>query len=276
MGFGPPAAQFSLTLTRATPTPFDVPDVRSQMANVGLSCAQLTDDAIRSYINTVKSQMSSGTTPSWAIRTAASAESATETAAANWAPAANAEGYTTILTTITFPQYFDWLLQNAQQYSFPGVQNTNNQQDFVSTADAITDFFTKTANTASSTMVKGIDQDAMCAAFTNVIKGVDANLSDYDSGPQNRVLYMVDNYDPVHGGADGIGAVRVDWTLTIQNYKHKAKDGGTKHQCTINLTSRGVFYTDPPTLCAAYHAVRRQFASDFKSPELQCPVPTSS
>ncbi|MBC7977773.1 MAG: hypothetical protein H7138_22570 [Myxococcales bacterium] len=273
MGFGPPAAQFSLSLRQATPTPFDVPDVRAQMANVGLSCAQLTDQAIQSYISTVKSQMNDGTAHAWGIVTAADAETTSKTATANWEPTSNAEGYNTIFATILYPQYFDWLMQNAQQYTFPGVTNTNNRQDFVSTSDAITTFFANTANTASSTMVKGIDQSAMCAAFTNAIQGVDPNLSDYSPPPQNRVIYMVDNYDPGKGTADGIGAVRVDWTLKIVNYKHKAKDGGTQHQCTIDLTARGVFYSDSPTLCAAYHAVRQQFASNFKGPELACPVP---
>ena len=276
MTFGPPPKPFNLSLRQTTPSAFDVSDLRTQMENIGLNCSALTDAALEGYITTVRAGMPSVTLESWGIMEASDPETVSSVATGHWTTTNNAQGYDTILSSLVYPEYFDWLFQDAQSYSFPGVKKAvPSTTQLLPNATALTQFFVDTADAASSTMVTGINKDDLSAAFTNVIKGVDPSMKDYDSGKQNRIIYMVDDYDPHTKTSAGIGAVRIDWHLTIADYKRKDKDGGDTHKVTIDLTARGVFYTDL-TVCDNYSTIYKQFQTGFHNAKQKCPPSTEN
>jgi len=104
--------------------------------------------------------------------------------------------------------------------------NSLNDQDFSGRKDsvaAIEELFVNSAITVSSTVVSGVEKDALSSIFANVIKPIeDQNISDYTNN-DDRLLYLLKNYDPSSENVDGIGATTVEWKLVIKDYKKKKK-----------------------------------------------------
>lgn len=55
----------------------------------------------------------------------------------------------------------------------------------------------------------------------------------------SRVIFLVENYDPVTDNADAIGVLTIWWHLTIQDYRNKPKDA-TQHDTKLTIKSRSV------------------------------------
>jgi hypothetical protein len=281
----PPAKKFNLKLKSATPSPFDVATLKTQLENIGLSCAQLSDDNLRNYITDVKSQIPNGQTQSMAIRAprnsptvlmnlklaalpepedvtslAAAVPPYADVATGNWTIDPTAQGYQPHLEVIQYPTHFDWLYENKATTAFTGVKNdppaySGNYPN----ADAIKKLFVQVCLTASSTLVKGLDQSTMTAVLTNVISPLDdSQLKNYDVS-DSRAIFVVDNFNPSTGNADGVGVVYVRWRLQITNWQRKSKDGGDTHPTNLLIHAGSVLYTDQTPLCADYNAVLKQF-----------------
>jgi len=119
-------------------------------------------------------------------------------------------------------------------------------------------------------VVKGLDQEAMIASLVNVIKPLEnQNLEDYDEDPESRIFYLVDDYDPITGDGEAVGALRVDWEMIIKDYKNKSKDD-LQYNTDIKVTARAVTYSDCYMLCADYDSVVQHFCIDNN---LDCPPP---
>lgn len=298
MPFGPPAGIHVGGLTKTTPTPFTKDVLQQQMENVGLSCAMLQGQNLDQYITEVSSQLFNGnvetmgivkpsTTPSPTmleasdVTTLEAAVGTTETAAqGNWTINNKAEGYAPHLEVIQYPTHFDWLYQNRATNGFTGVvRNPPTISGNYPNASSIQKLFITTGQSASATLVKGLDKDSMLAALTNVIQPLEnANLSNYlvpekptDPWP-SIVIYLVDNYNESTGVADGIGVLFFSWTLKITDYKRKTKDGGDTHPTSLMVKSGAVLYSDPSVLCNDFRSVVQHFGLQT---QLQCPVPTA-
>ena len=293
----PGKKKFNLALTKATPTALTAEDMKGQMASIGLACSQMTNDNIEQYITNVESQMPDGEVHVYAIKAPkgfdqpaltttelmalknsrvtmlaatngpVSLSDATDdlvhAATGNWEVNATGDGYGPNLEVIQYPTHFDWLYDNRENNGFVGIVNAPDPYTGnYSNVEAIQNLFVNVCTEASAAVVKGIDKDAMKAVLTNVIQPLqNQNISDYDT-TSSRTIFLVDNYDPSSGAADGIGAVTVTWHLKINDYKRKSKDGGDTHKTSLTVTARSVLYGDPSTLCGDYNHVLKQFNID--------------
>lgn len=73
----------------------------------------------------------------------------------------------------------------------------------------------------------------------------EGNVKDYDES-DSRVIYLVDNYNPVTMEADAIGVLGIDWRLRIVDYKEKKKN--PEHDTTLTISTRSVLYDKLTTL----------------------------
>lgn len=284
MGFGPPPGIDVGQLNTATPTPFDSTNLKKQLENIGLDCAQLSHENLNSYIDQVNAELADGKVQSMAIKApqgqvtnptlgenrivaatslAAQAQPMVSVATGNWTINDEAEGYAPNLEIIQYPTHFQWLYDNRETNGFAGViDNPPTISKNEDNAEAIQKLFVSVGLTASATLVKGLDKSTMQATLTNVIQPLsNANLSNYDV-TDSRTIFLVDNYDPKTQRADGVGVLFIKWHLTITDYKRKDKDGGDTHPTTLTINAGAVKYSDPKDLCADYNAVLKQFAID--------------
>src|SRR4029450_2933979 len=92
------------------------------------------------------------------------------------------------------------------------------------TIDAVKTMFATVATDASATLIKGLDKSSIESVLSNAIAPLnDANAKNYNPGPDSRVIFLVENYNPSTQEADGIGVLSVWWDLTITDYKEKDK-----------------------------------------------------
>ncbi len=288
----PPPAGVPLSLTAATPSKLDPATLKEQLKNMGLDCSQLTDTFLQQSINVVESQLHDGDLQSFAITAptgtvatntmpttlvaaavpavsmaaaevgslAAVMPSSQQVAIGNWTENDSAEGYQPNLQVIQFPTHFDWLMTQKASNGFSGVvDNPPAYKGNYPNAAAIQNLFINVGVAASSTVVKGIDKDAMTATFSNAIQPLaDANLQNYNQAG-SRAIMLVENYNTSTGYADAVGVVSVDWNLQISDWKRKTKDGGDTHPTVLKVSARSVLYSDVTLLCQHYTAVLKQF-----------------
>jgi hypothetical protein len=177
-----------------------------------------------------------------------------------WEPSTTAQGYTAELAVVN--AYFDDLYDNYPGFNGIGhkaIQQVRSQN--VSNTQAISDMFVSLAITASGEIVNGINEPTMSAALSNIIAPqLDSTLPDYDQ-PDNRIIYIVFNYNPTTQNADGIGFIYLNWRLQIKLYKHKSKDGGDKHLTTITMDAQSAVYSDIDILEAHYNWAKNKHSS---------------
>jgi hypothetical protein len=277
----PPPKGLKVSLKPATPTPMTIADIKRQLGNIGLSCAQVSDSNVQDWITYVTSQLPSGQTQAFAIKTTANpaklaakfaaAKDVTsvaarlpeleETAIANWTlDTSGGDGYGPQLEIIAYPAHFGWLYDNRATNGFTGTKDdppsyTGNYPN----AAAIQQLFISVGITASATLIKGLDKDAMTAALTNVIQPLaNANLENYDA-TDSRLFFVVENYNSSTKTADALGFVFVNWELKISEWKRKSKDGGDTHPTVLTIHAGSATYNDPSVLCADYNKVVKQF-----------------
>jgi len=283
MPFPPPSGIKVGQLNSATPTPFNAAALQTQLEAIGLSCAQINEENLNQYIEEVSSQLPLGQVQAYAIKAPPQTQGVSfdvadtgtmralnqaapalqNAATANWTISATGDGYGPQLEVIQFPAHFQWLYDNRATNGFMGViDNPPTYKGNYPNAEAIQNLFVTVGVTASATLVKGIDQDAMKAALSNAIQPLsNADLSDYNV-TDSRTIFLVDNYNPSTQVADGVGVLFVNWTLSISDYKRKTKDGGDTHPTVLTIQAGSVLYSDPGPLCADYHSVLVQFNID--------------
>jgi hypothetical protein len=127
--------------------------------------------------------------------------------------------------------------------------------------------FVNVATTASATLIKGLDKDAIEAVLANAIAPLAQDTTDYDKS-DSRVIFLVDNYNPNTSEADAIGVLTIEWHLVIKDYKVKKQ--APTHDTTITIKSRSVLYSDLDAMnadiAAAKSALKSQAFSMFAIP----------
>jgi len=283
MPFGP-GKKFQIGLNSSTPSPFTTDTLKTQLNAVGLNCNQLTPQFLQGSIDAVNSQLPKGAVQSFGIMAPHSSPSVANTtssmvrmcsvastanpaaatlvqaADANWEPGTQAEGFNTQLAIIAYEDHFMWLYNNRGTTGFTGVVDSPaTTSGNYPNAEAIQNLFVQVCLTASATVVKGLDQSTMQAILTNVIQPLaNESLSNFNQ-TDSRTIMLVENYNEQTGEADGVGVLWVEWTLTIDDYKRKSKDGGDTHKTSLTVKSGSVTYQNPDQLCADYRSVCTQF-----------------
>lgn len=158
----------------------------------------------------------------------------------NWQPYDIAP-YMAQLSDVGYPEHFDYLMKHYMGFS--GVKSGDSDEGEGTTADAIKNQFVKIATDISSVLIKDLNKYQMEATFKKIIKPVDPGSSDYDSGVNNRCIFLVDGYDGTECRA--IGVLNVEYHLIIKNYKEKKS---AKTNYSLDVTIRTALYTDTDEL----------------------------
>ncbi|MBF0145337.1 MAG: hypothetical protein HQL84_05670 [Magnetococcales bacterium] len=277
MGFPPPEG-FKLSLTKATPSPFNHDTLKGQLESIGLNCSELTQSTLQTYVDQVHSQIPDGEVQSFAIlapandqeimslvmpgmallQTSSSASDMVQVATGDWTADNFADNYGPELQVIQNPDHFKWLYDNSGTTKFTGQYgNPIIKTGYYKTADAIKELFIDSAVAASSALVTGLNKESIQAVMTSVVNPmVNSDLSNYVLENKSRVILLVQMNGDLY---TGIGVLTIDYSLYVHDYKRKSKDGGDTHDTKLNMSARAVLYTDPNVLCGNYHAVLKQF-----------------
>jgi hypothetical protein len=260
-----PGKKISLDLNKAEPTQLTPESLKKQLADIGLTCKDAAVGSLKEYIAEVKSQLPRGVTQSFGINGPKPSESGalvyksefdlaaapytglSQTSIGDWEPSGSALGYSADLEYVQFPSHFDYMYGNREKLGFTGV--VSNPPPYTGKYDnvsAVKSLFVNVGITASSILVKGLDVSSIESILSNAIAPLtEANAQDYEV-TDSRVIFLVDNYDPVKNEADAIGVLGINWHLQIKDYKEK-KDT-PKHDTTLTITARAVTYDSIDTL----------------------------
>ena len=261
-----PRRTIPVSLTKATPTELTVDALKKQLTDIGLTCPASEESKLQAYINEVKRDIPAGSVETFSIlKPAAPEETAVrglvsglaEASTGNWEPDSTGFGYNTVLEYIQYETHFDWLYDNKP--GFTGIEN--NPPPYTGrydTIDAVKQMFAAVATDASATLVKGLDKSSLESVLSNAIAPLnDANAKNYAPGPDTRVIFLVENYNPSTQEADGIGVLTVWWDLTINDYKEKKKN--PQHDTKLTVKCRSVLYSSLDDMNADYLAVQTHF-----------------
>lgn len=263
-----PARRVPILLTATTPTEFTVDALKKQLTDIGLTCSEADKDKLTEYLQEFDTSIPVGSVETFGMmKPALPGESKLEgfvgayvqSSIGNYEPDSTGLGYATDLEYIQYPTHFDWLVSN--QPGFAGMKNDPPEsKGQFGTVDAIKTMFIDVATTASASLIKGLDKESIQSVFSNAISTLtDRNAEDYRPGPQSRVIFLVDGYNPKTNAADSIGVLTVTWDLTIQNYQKKKMNSPLLHETTLSVHTRSVLYSSLDTLANDKLAVQTQF-----------------
>ncbi len=265
-----------ISLEKSEPTKLTTSSLKKQLNNIGLTCEHTSEENLKKYKEEVLNKIPQGVIQTFGICKHkestdgspfyksefgdgnASYFGLTEASKGNWEPSDTALGYSADLEYIQYPTHFDYLMENRP--SFTGKKSIPfSQKDKVySTVTGIKNTFTKVGTEASLLLVKGLDKASIESLLSDVIAPItDETAKDYNPGPDSRVVFLVDNYNPSTGEADGIGVLSINWKLTIKDYKEKKKVTG--HETSLEVTARAVIYDSIDALEADVAFVESHF-----------------
>lgn len=269
-----PRKPVQIELQKDTPSPLTVEALQKQLNNIGLDCAHTDPKRLEQYKNEVEKSFPDGKNQSFGIQRPKAATDGTpyyksvysaqgapflgfdEASRGDWSPEASALGYATQLSTIIFSRNFNFLVENKQGFGGMKSDEKITQRKF-ETVEAIKELFTTVGVEASASLVKGLDKTTLNSIFSNAIAPLnEGNVKDYDV-TDSRVIFLVENYDPIKKEADAIGVLGVDWHLKITDYKEKKKN--PLHDTTLKVTTRSVLYDSLTALDSDLQFIKSHF-----------------
>jgi hypothetical protein len=277
-----PRHRIPVSLTAATPTALTVDALKAQLTDIGLTCPDSEKSKLAAYITEVERELPVGSIQTYQLLKPAQAgekrleafqEDYVESSVGNWEPDSTGFGYATVLEYIQYPAHFDWLYANKP--GFTGIKNEpptyTGRYDSV---EAVKQMFATVATDASSTLIKGLDKASIESVLSNAIAPLnDKNAQNYAPGPQSRVIFLVENYNPNTQEADAIGVLTVWWDMTIKDYLEKKKS--PRHDTTLTVRCRSVLYASLDAMNADYLAAEAHFKETaFADPAIPRPPAT--
>lgn len=275
-----PAKKIKIDLTKSTPTPLTVEGLEQQLNNLGLTCAHTQKDRLEKYKEEIEKQFYDGVNQSFGILQPTPSTDGTpyyksifgnpdapfiglsEASKPDWTPSGNALGYATKLSTIIFPKNFTFLIENKPGFggNRSGDRTETHKYD---TVEAIKQLFIQVGIESSASLVKGLDKTTLNSILANAIAPInEGNVKDYDV-TDSRVIYLVDNYNPITQEAEAIGVLGIDWHLKIVDYKEKKKN--PQHDTTLTINTRSVLYDNVPTLDLDYQTVASHLGKEIST-----------
>ncbi len=273
-----PRKKINVDLTKSTPTELTVEVLQKQLNNLGLSCAHTDPARLAKYKEEIEKQFYDGLNQSFGIlKPIASTDGSPYyksmygnpdapliglegSSVPDWQPSGNALGYATKLSTIVFPRNFQFLIDNKTGFggNRSGDRTETHKYD---TVEAIKQLFIQVGIESSASLVKGLDKTTLNSVLANAIAPInEGNVKDYDV-TDSRVIYLVDNYNPITQEAEAIGVLGIDWHLRIVDYLEKKKN--PQHDTTLTVSTRSVLYDSVAALEADY-----QFVTSHKGKEI--------
>jgi len=255
----------------------------SSIKVMGLDCPETNPLNCETYIDNVKGKMTPGTASALMVtengtineigefvKSVPGVKSVGMAAISNsiktkWQLINGANPDTIKLSDIIQPDHFDWLKANLpfSLHPFAGHTESSSNSAMVTTVDAIQNLFYSVTKLASGAVSAGITWDSIKSIL---VRAIQANM-DTDPANYSDVDHRVIHYAGLEQRPDGtwetdyLGVLRLDWNISVQNYKHKAKHGGDTHKATVSATARSIEFSDADTLAAYDNAVKAHFAS---------------
>lgn len=273
-----PAKRVKIDLQKSTPSELTVEALKKQLDNLGLSCAHTDPERLKRYKEEVEKSFQDGLNQSFGITKPALSTDGSrhyqslygdagapyfgleEASKSDWSPEATAQGYATELSTVAYPRNFTYLVENKP--GFGGNKSSERiEQNKFDTVEAIKQLFITVAIEASASLVKGLDKTTLNSIFSNAIAPInEGNVKDYNV-TDSRVIFLVENYDPITKTAAGIGVLGIDWHLTIKDYLEKKKS--PLHDTMLKVSTRSVLYDNVDTLAGDVAFIKSHFGLDL-------------
>lgn len=253
-----------LTLVQTQPNIMTPENLRAQLEAIGLACEDINDESLDRYIEEVRANIPHGKVETFRITkpTPKGQEfnfDKTESGSWDVADAAEMWIWGPILATIIEPSNFDLLKAADLTPPFCGEEYSDSHTEYTPTEEAVMMAFTDIATDASAVLVNGLDEADMEAALTNVIQAQDIELDDYYY-EDDRLFYLLENYDPVGNEVDGLGAEAIHWSIGVDDYRNKDKND-PDNRSTIGVDCRAVLYGELFTLFRDLQYVMNQAKS---------------
>jgi len=231
---------------------------------MGLKCADTDPSKLQPIIDDVVKQLpTTGTASSFLIdrttevgagpastflrsRKLAAGKAVQKVAESEWSPDEVGLGYADSFTLVN--ANFNKL---ANFYpNFNGVQSPVwERSGKFSTASSIEQLFLAVATNLSAQVITGINQPTLLAVLSNVIPAsTKPDAVNYDES-DNRLVFLVLDYNPERQDCAGIGFVYIQYHLQIENYKKK-NDKPLKHETTLTINIQSAIYSDVSVLNA--------------------------
>jgi len=257
--FAIPVKRVKMPLSKSDASKLTPEGLSGMLNNIGLGCDQTKPGNLQPVIDNVKANLPMlghaqsfiidkiektplGSRPKYLTKLRAPGlkamgSSVSAEASSPWEPSDTAAGYATDLATIA--AHFDDLVGNYP--NFAGHRSTPlTAAGKYDTVDSIKSLFVQVAINASAAVITGVDNTSLEAVLSNIISPLnDTNVSNYDV-TDNRLVFLVLDYDATNQTVAGLGFVQLDWHLTIQDYKKK-KDN-LKHDTNLTITARSIIY----------------------------------
>jgi hypothetical protein len=251
-----------ISLNKCTPTALSREKLKKQLNDMGLMCMETKGNRLQKSIDFVYKQIGTGSLQSFGIMYCKSDADSTGTKFVNkaygdyteegWSEQSFGE-YQSMIAVVQEQDNFDYLVENADDFPWSCTEK-NTIKRSVSTVEAIRELFIESAQSCTSATVEGITKTTLDAAFSNALDAMNESaLEDNYVVNNNRLIFLLNNYNEEEGNADGIGSVTCMWEISINNYKEKKT--GKEHEAVITTYARSVLYSDPDILEKHYNMI---------------------
>lgn len=242
-----------ISLKQSTPSTVTARSLREQLHQIGLHCEETSAENLQRYMDDILDGIPYGRMQGFGMQKPTNVSGKTVTAADflpvtsiknNWEPDGNVP-YAKQLTLIGLARNFDTLLE-----SYPGFQGKHDEKQFRErgcTTDIFKQLFVEIAESISDTLVNGLDRQQMEAVFATIIEPFNPGSDDYDSGLQNRIILLVDDYNAHSHTCDGVGVLNLEFQIAVHNYRDKTRE---YKDYSLDITVRTSLYQDADKLNA--------------------------
>ena len=249
-----PPRRIPVQLIEATPTPVTVDAVKKQLSNIGLNCDLAAEENLEVYIKEVERRIPAGGTETYQILKPTTNPSARVAGLyGDYSSRPSGTGNRPVPASVT-PG--NWSSSRSQPISTGCSDNQPEFTGIVNNPAAVQgtlrqrrrdqgDVHQRLGENASASLIKGLNR-----GFDGVgIEQRDRSTHRQErpelraGSEQSRVIFLVEDYDPVTGGAAAVGVLTLWWDLKIVDYKEKKKS--PQHDTTLTVRGRGRCSTAP-------------------------------
>lgn len=171
----------------------------------------------------------------------------------SWEPSPSTP-YMSSLAVIALPRHFDYLQENYPP--FMGSKETAKKQKQQITAALWKEMFTDIAVNLSEKLIPDLDKENMTAACKTIIDSVPFENRMFDSGQQNRTIYLIQGYNPQQQECTGIGFANIEFRLMAMDY---TASSGEYIDATLDVIIRTSLYADVDKLQAEVTFLKEHF-----------------
>lgn len=236
-----------ISLKESTPSTLTAKDLQKQLHLIGLHCEQTSVENLQHHMEDVLDNLSDSSIQGFGIQESEGTSGGMTMSAVrslpvsciqnNWKPS-DVDPCQLKLNTIGMAANFDYLLKHYPGFS--GKKTTKRHEKTGDTIDAFKQFFIEIAESICETLIHDLDRRQMEAIFATIIQPIEPGSDDYDSGIQNRIIFLIDDYDSSTRTCNGIGVLNLEFRIIIHNYKDKEKKD--KKNYLIDITVRTSLY----------------------------------